>query len=520
MRVAIYARYSTDNQREASIDDQIRECERLAGSRGWTVVDRYADHAISGKVRLRPQFQALIRAASEGRFDVVVAEALDRLSRNLQDTAGLFSQFQFYNVRIETLAEGDINMLAVGFKGTMNALYAADSADKTRRGMRGRVEKGRSGGGRSYGYRVVADGERGIHEGEAQIVRRIFSAFAEEGLSPKAIAKALNAEGIPGPRGSWGPSTIHGHASRGTGILNNELYVGRMLWNRLRYVMHPLTRRRIPRLNAERERLAVDVPHLRIVSDELWSAVKKRQAEIRKRIVASPSIQVARRPRYLFSGLTRCGVCGHGYTMYSAHHLTCAGARDRGVCDNRLTIRRERVEERVLHAMYLRFWDAEPITLYCQAYEARFRARRSGEGAEREQARRDLAGVKQRLGNLVAAVANGLISGAVMTQITVEEQEKARLEALLRRPAAPMTRMPSRDEMTNRYRAQVWMLREALAQAEGHDAARERLRRFVAEIRMVPESGTLSIMVKPNAENLLAAGGLNLSSNVGCGGGI
>ena len=72
MRVAIYARYSTDNQRKASIEDQIRECDRYVASRGWTVVHRYADHAISGKVRLRPQFQALIRAASEGRFDVVV----------------------------------------------------------------------------------------------------------------------------------------------------------------------------------------------------------------------------------------------------------------------------------------------------------------------------------------------------------------------------------------------------------------------------------------------------------------
>jgi site-specific DNA recombinase len=162
------------------------------------------------------------------------------------------------------------------------------------------------------------------------------------------------------------PPQRNNEVSRGTGILNNELYIGRMLWNRQRFVLHPITRRRIPRLNADGERLVVDVPHLRIVSDELWHAAKQRQGEVRKRMMASPSIQVARRPRYLFSGLTRCGVCGHGYTMYSAHHLTCAGARDRGVCDNRLTIRRGRLEERVLNAMYLRFWDAEAITLYCQ----------------------------------------------------------------------------------------------------------------------------------------------------------
>ena len=114
----------------------------------------------------------------------------------------------------------------------MNALYLHDLADKTRRGLRGRVEAGKSGGGVSYGYRVVRvpegqpRGEREIHPEEAAIVQRIFRAFVA-GVSPKAIGKALNAEGILGPTGAaWSPSTIHGHASRGTGILNNELYVG------------------------------------------------------------------------------------------------------------------------------------------------------------------------------------------------------------------------------------------------------------------------------------------------------
>ena len=130
----------------------------------------------------------------------------------------------------------------------MGALYLKDLADKTRRGLRGRVEAGKSGGGNSYGYDVVrglgADGlpltgERRINAREAAIVRRIFEEYAA-GVSPRAIAKRLNAEGVLGPSGkAWGPSTIHGNRQRGSGILNNELYIGRLVWNRLRYVKDP-----------------------------------------------------------------------------------------------------------------------------------------------------------------------------------------------------------------------------------------------------------------------------------------
>ncbi len=163
----------------------------------------------------------------------MVAEALDRLSRDQEDVAGLFKRLRFAGIRIVTLAEGEISELHVGLKGTMNALFLRDLAAKTHRGLRGRVEAGRSGGGNAYGYRVVrrlgADGqpvtgERRIEPAEAAVVGRIFRAYAA-GESPKRIALTLNAEGIAGPRGGkWSPSTINGNRARGTGILNNELY--------------------------------------------------------------------------------------------------------------------------------------------------------------------------------------------------------------------------------------------------------------------------------------------------------
>ena len=182
MNVAIYARYSSDNQRDASIADQMRVCRAFADRQGWTIAQEYSDHAVSGATLLRSGFQALMRDALNRRFDVVLAESLDRFSRDQEDTAGLFKRLTFAGVNIVTLAEGDITHLHIGFKGTMNALFLKDLAEKTHRGLRGRIEDGKSAGGLCYGYRVVkalnggtvTTGEREIEPAEAAIVERMF----------------------------------------------------------------------------------------------------------------------------------------------------------------------------------------------------------------------------------------------------------------------------------------------------------------------------------------------------------
>ena len=124
------------------------------------------------------------------------------------------------------LAEGEISELHVGLKGTMNALFLKDLAAKTHRGIRGRVEEGKSGGGLCYGYRVVKQldargdpirGDREIDEAEANVVRRILRDYAE-GISPRVIARTLNEEGVSGPEERLrNDTTIHSHAKRGTG---------------------------------------------------------------------------------------------------------------------------------------------------------------------------------------------------------------------------------------------------------------------------------------------------------------
>jgi site-specific DNA recombinase len=245
MRAVIYARYSSENQREASIEDQIRLARAHIEDRGWTFLHAYNDRAISGASALRPGYQRLLAHARAGQFDVVVAEALDRLSRDQEDVAALYKRLSSAGIRIVTLAEGEITELHVGLKGTMNALFLKDLAQKTHRGLRGRVEAGRSGGGNSYGYDVVkrigddgepVRGERRINPQQAAIVRRIFAEHAA-GSSPKAIVRTLNREKVTGPRGGeWAASTIHGHRRRGNGILNNELYIGRIVWSRQRFI--------------------------------------------------------------------------------------------------------------------------------------------------------------------------------------------------------------------------------------------------------------------------------------------
>jgi site-specific DNA recombinase len=146
--------------------------------------------------------------------------------------------------------------VAAGRRSPSIALFLKDLADETRRGLRGCVELGKV-RRRSLPWlqsqtrdpRGAATGDREIVPAEAEVIRRIFRDYAA-GMSPKALAMQLNAECWPGPGGAaWNPGTIHGNPARGTGILNNELYIGRLVWNRLRYTKDPDTGKRVSRPN-------------------------------------------------------------------------------------------------------------------------------------------------------------------------------------------------------------------------------------------------------------------------------
>jgi site-specific DNA recombinase len=275
--------------------------------------------------------RALLEEAKHGKFDYVIAEALDRLSRDQEDIAAIYKRLRHSDIRLHTLAEGEISELHIGLKGTMNALFLKDLALKIRRGQRGRVEAGRIPGGSSYGYRIirrlrgdgsVSTGERKIDPSQAAIIQRIFKEYAD-GMVPRRIAARLNREAVPSPRGGqWNASTINGNRLRRIGILNNELYLGRIIYNRQRFLKDPETGKRIARLNPEHEWITKEVSKLRIIEDDLWERVQALKCRHSSRWGNKRQSK-----KRLFSGLLKCGCCGGGMTISRGDRYYCSARR-------------------------------------------------------------------------------------------------------------------------------------------------------------------------------------------------
>jgi site-specific DNA recombinase len=413
LRAALYARYSSDNQREASIDDQLRLCREHAAREGWAIAKSYSDAAISGaSLILRPGIKQLLADAQRGEFEIVLAEALDRLSRDQEDVAGLFKRLRFAGVKIVTLSEGTVDELHVGLKGTMNALFLRDLAAKIRRGQSGRIMHGYAAGGLSYGYRVVKKlderGEpiRGLREidGEqAEIVRRIFREFAS-GRSARTIAADLNRDRIPSPSGrEWAASTINGNLKRRSGFLYNEAYIGLLVFNRIQMVKDPETGKRISRPNPSEKWQVVEVPHLRIIDDELWDA-----AQARKKLFGGERLHQRRRPKHMFSGLVRCGCCGASYTIKNNDQLACAAHREKGTCDNGRTIRVAELERRVLEGIKQRLLAPDAIATFLAEYHSEQKRLNAMARQHRRDAEKRISGLERQVNNIIDAIADGV----------------------------------------------------------------------------------------------------------------
>ncbi|MCC7124878.1 MAG: recombinase family protein [Acidobacteria bacterium] len=514
MKVAIYARYSSENQREASIEDQFRICREFARKQGWQIAGEYSDHAISGATLMRPGFQAMMAEALRGKVDVVLAEALDRFSRDQEDTAGLFKRLTFAGVGIVTLAEGDITFLHIGLKGTMNAMFLKELADKTRRGLRGRIELGKSGGGACFGYRivrtfkdgVVSTGEREIIPEEADVIRRIFRDYVA-GVSPKQIAKDLNREGLRGPSGAlWAPSTIYGNPKRGTGILHNELYIGRMVWNKLRYLKDPDSGKRVSRPNPESEWVISQVPALRIVDDELWQAVQARYARVQKQWkTAEPGLRFRQfvRPKYLFTGMTRCGVCGAGFVVYYRDRLGCFGTRERGTCTNKLTIPRQEVEARVLTALQEKLLRKDFFEEFCREFTKEMNRLRMEQRASLSGAKRELERVQRDIKKIIQAIKDGFAGADLKAEWNGLQERKAAIQAQLDGADEPPPLL--HPSLADLYRSKVEELAAALQREDTRLEASESLRGLVESIVLTPRDGQLGIELRGNLAAMLTA---------------
>ncbi|GBQ09101.1 recombinase family protein [Acetobacter cerevisiae] len=514
MRVALYARYSSDNQRDASIEDQFRICRAHAEKNGWQIVASYSDRAISGTTLLRPGIQDLMTQARAGQFEIVLTEGLDRLSRDQEDVAGFYKRMKFADVQIETLSEGRITALHIGLTGTMNAEFIDKLSKNTHRGLYGRIKDGKSGGGLCYGYDVVRQhdthgeaiyGERAINGEQAEIIRRIFREYAD-GKSPKVIALTLNVEGLRGPlSGAWSPSTINGNRERGTGILNNELYIGRLIWNRLRYIKDPGTGKRVSRLNPESEWTLHDVPELRIIEQDLWDAVKARQSKTtwsqKSRGTGTHPLNALQRPTHLLTGLIKCGCCGGGFSMISKHHLGCSTARNKGTCENRLTIRRDVLEKSVLNGLQTQMMDPALFKEFCDAFTREVNRLRMEKRADLLSLKSELPKIERELDKAIQAILDGVPGSRLKDRIGQLESRKAEIEARLAdTPSPPPLLHPNMAEL---YRQKIAMLQDSLQNEVTGTQAKEAIRSLITRIRLIPEKDELGIFLEGDLAAML-----------------
>ena len=452
MRAAIYARYSTELQNARSVEDQLDLCTDFARAQGHSVVGLFHDSARSGTTTHgRDGLQRLLLAAKRGDFDVLIVEALDRLSRDTEDLAGIHKRLSFAGIEIVAVHDGRADALQIGIRGLVSTLFINDLKHKTRRGLAAVVKGGRHAGGRAYGYRPVLGkpGVLEIHEAEAEIVRRIFREYLA-GEVPRAIVARLNADGIAPPRGDrWAATTVNGNLTRGHGIILNPLYAGRIVWNKTRMVRNPDSGKRVPRANPPSEWKTAEVPELAIISREDWEAAQlAKEARSHGHKASGP-----KRGRRLLTGLLRCGCCGGGMGIKDrrgdAIRIACTTAKESGSCENRRTYRLDEVERVVINGVLSRLRDPDQLAAFvASAQEERRDAAKRRASAEAEVER-----AQASLDRLSRAMIKGQIEEDFF------EREAPALRAALAKAKARLAEAPPTNVVTLHPAAMAEMTR-------------------------------------------------------------
>ncbi len=521
MRAAIYARFSSELQDARSITDQVAQARKYVETRGMKASGIYEDAGISGaSVINRPGLQRLLADAAAEKFDVLVTESLDRLSRSQADIASLYERLCFLGIRVETLADGHVSEIHVGLKGTMSALFLKDLAQKTRRGQVGRVKAGRIPGGRSYGYDVVPSGDdrgrRLINEREAAIVRRIFAEYAADNGS-LAIVKDLNREGEPGPSGGkWNVSALVGSAKRRNGLLNNELYRGTIVYNRQRFVKDPATGKRVSRPNPESEWQRQDVPELRIVCEDVWHRVQQIRASR-----GGPRLHERRRPQRLLSGLIYCGCCGAKYNVATRDYMRCSARTNSGTCDESRLIKMSEVEGRVLASLERHLLAPEVIAEALVAYRQEVERSKGQHDGARGRMETELADLERKLSRLLRMVEDGhadpAVAGPRLNELAQQKRDLAsRLSVRPDDAAAPMI-----TDGGAGYRKLVSELRVELGEGrDGTTDAAALVRGLLHRIVVSPRTGVKDQLIEVEAGFAPIRSPADRYCNDGCGGWI
>lgn len=511
VRTVIYARFSSQLQNSRSIDDQIAVCRERAEREGWQIVDIFTDYAISGAAGIseaqRPGLAALLARVEAGGIEQVLAEATDRISRHQGDSFAIRERLSFAGARLFTLSDGEVTDISGTFKGLMDAQFRKELGAKIKRGQRGTVAAGRSPAGLAYGYRTAnrideqgrpVRGLRVVHEEQAAIVRRIFEEYAN-GLSPVKIAERLNADGIAGPRGDrWRATTIRPDRTRGNGLLQNQLYIGRLIHNRTSKVMEPISRKTRIRPNPPEAWVIEEVPHLRIVEQALWQRVQ----EGLRRHSGIPAAK-ARRARHMFSGLGVCGSCGGPWNIKTAKFWGCGSRQEGSGCSNNRLISTDSYEARVLEGLRERMLDPELVSIFVKEYHEEFARRAAQTRRDSTQLQRRHAEASRKLERLVEAIASGAgefdeFKGA-LAKARAERDQAA--EQLAEVEALPVVAL--HPTIAAEYRRQVEELHVALADPEARIQAVPAVRNLIDRIVLTPNPEGRGVLIQ--VEGRLAA---------------
>ena len=296
-------------------------------------------------------------------FDVVVVEAVNRLSRRVVDSLQSWDLLTFSGVKLFSVSEGEQDFVRVMLNSLGAQMFSQKVADHTRRGLVGVLEREGRVHSLAYGYRKRETPPKiGVNREPdpetAPIVLRIFEEAAA-GRSGDDIARGLNADGIPAPQGGiWYASTIRGGSKFGSGLLRKTIYAGLVTYGRTENRLHPETGARRIAASPDK-RTTRQVEELRIVPQELWEQVQARLDASAQQVPrsATSNARVAHRKTKLLSGLLKCGCCGRDYIVIGKERFGCIEYRA-GACANGKSIRQSRIETRVFSR--LRNWLLTP----------------------------------------------------------------------------------------------------------------------------------------------------------------
>jgi len=475
MRCAIYARFSTDNQNEESIESQVEKCKEFIEREGWTLNPDhiYPDYAISGATNKRPGLQNLMASARRKprAFDRVVVFSKSRLSRSSLQELKITSELESHGIEVVSASEpfhtmkGSGRVAAESAIRMVNEVYLAQVAEHVKRGQDHTASRGFKTTWAPYGYKNewVSDPSASMDKrtgqprmrlkwvvelDQAEVVKWLFKEYLQ-GNGFKKLASKLNEKGVRAPRSdSWAPSAIRE-------MLRNHSYLGWYCLGKTSRVKGADGRKRYVDNPMDQWRIYKDA-HEPIIAEELFNKVQERMAKVSKKYKKEISRAKAEHSSYLLTGLVKCGECGANFTVQSTKakagepprywHYVCGYRRNRGasVCSNGSRIIMHALDKAVLKATEQKLMDPEMIhNVSTQAERILERARLDAHEAEGlEQDKRELEKQIERFTRALATADQAPDAAKVFTEQIQERKERLNeINRILDRPKKAQKRV-------------------------------------------------------------------------------